>query len=247
MPSFAFGRVIHRCGNKMYNCIFIRWVIFMLTKRLDMILKSVTASRVADIGTDHAYIPIELAKRGVSVIATDVNSGPLKVAEKNIRKNGLSITLLQGDGLRPVPLGAADEIIIAGMGGELIEKIISDDIEKAYSARLLLQPMNSQAELRKFLNSNGFIIETEDLAAEGRKIYNLIIAKRGEGKKTCPELDLHLPPVLYSHPLFPMLLAKKERELKKQFTGLSKSKNKDENTLKQLQRLLSEIETLKKE
>ena len=217
----------------------------MITPRLAMILKYVTSDFAADIGTDHAYIPIELAKKGVRVIATDVNVGPLRVAEKNIEKNRLSVTLLKGSGLSPIPHGTAKEIIIAGMGGELIRQIISEDIEKAYSARLLLQPMNFQAELRKYLLENGFLIECEDLAKEGHKIYNLIIAKKGEGVLPSAEIDLHLPPSLYENPLFPMLLNKKEREFLKQFNGLSKSKNKDYNELARLKSLLSGIEKLK--
>ena len=217
----------------------------MNSPRLDMILNNISSAAVADIGTDHAYIPVELAKRGVTVFATDVNIGPLKIAEKNIGKNTLPITLLQGDGLSPVPLGAAEEIIIAGMGGELISRIISNDFEKAYSAKLLLQPMNSQAELRRFLLENGFSVVREDLAAEGFKIYNLIIAKKGHGELPSNELDLHLPPPLYSHPLFPMLLAKKEREFSKQRAGIAKSKNQDLNELKRLDSLLSGIKALK--
>ena len=217
----------------------------MLTPRLDMILKNVSADFVADIGTDHAYIPVALAKKGVRVIATDVSAGPLRSAEKTVRKNGVPVTLVLGDGLSPVPEGAVKEIIIAGMGGELIKKIISDGISKALSARLLLQPMNAQAEVRRFLIENGFFIEKEDLAAEGRKIYNLIIAKKGGSKLPSAEIDLHLPPVLYNHPLFPMLLEKKEREFSKQFNGLSKSKNGGADELKRLGGLLSAINRIK--
>lgn len=217
----------------------------MLTPRLDMILKNVTADFVADIGTDHAYIPVALAKKGVRVIATDVSAGPLRSAEKTVRKNGVPVTLVLGDGLSPVPEGAVKEIIIAGMGGELIKKIIQDGISKALSARLLLQPMNAQAEVRRFLIENGFFVEKEDLAAEGRKIYNLIIAKKGGSKLPSAEIDLHLPPVLYNHPLFPMLLEKKEREFSKQFNGLSKSKNGSADELKRLDGLLSAINRIK--
>ena len=217
----------------------------MLSPRLDMILKNVSSDFVADIGTDHAYIPIELAKKGVRVIATDINAGPLKIAEKNSRKNALPVTLLQGGGLSPLRGASIKEIILAGMGGELIQKIISDDFEKALSARLILQPMNSQAELRRFLIENGFVIEKEDLACEGRKIYNLIIAKRGTMSIPETEIDLHLPPCLYSHLLFPMLLSKTERELSKQFDGLSKSKKKDLEAIGRLETLLSDIKRIK--
>lgn len=216
----------------------------MITPRLDMILKNVLSRSVADIGTDHAYIPIELAKRGIRVAATDVRPGPLKVAQKNAEKSAQKIPLFLGDGLSPIQLGDFDEIIIAGMGGDLIKKIISDSMEKAYSARLLLQPMNSQAELRRFLIENGFIIEKEDLAAEGRKIYNLIIAKKGTSALPS-EIELHLPPSLYRHPLFPMLLAKKEGEFSKQVSGLSKSKACDSDELLHIKALLAQTEKIK--
>ena len=217
----------------------------MITPRLQMILDNVASSSVGDIGTDHAYIPIALAKRGVKVIATDINSGPLSAAERNVRKNGVTVQLSQGGGLSPLQKGDAEEIIIAGMGGELIENIIFDDIEKAHSARLLLQPMSCQAELRKFLLTNGFMIEKEDLAIEGHKVYNLIIAKSGVSAVPPDEIDLHLPPVLYNHPLFPMLLAKKEREFTKQFNGLSRGKNKDFAELERLKLLLLAIKNIK--
>ena len=217
----------------------------MITPRLDMILRNVKSSSVADIGTDHAFVPIVLAKRGVRVIATDVNRGPLLSAKKNIEKHGLNITLLQGFGLDVLNKDDTEEIIIAGMGGDLIKTIIKNGMEKALSSRLILQPMNSQAELRRFLMENGFKIESEDLAQEGRKIYNLIVAVAGNMPLSEREIDFHLPPVLYKHPLFPMLIQKKEREFKKQFTGLSKSKNGNPKELKRLENLLFAIKKLK--
>ncbi len=217
----------------------------MITPRLDMILRNVKTSSVADIGTDHAFIPIALSERGIRVIATDANSGPLLSAKRNIEKRGLNITLLQGYGLEVLKAGDTEEIIIAGMGGDLIISIISDGIEKALSSRLILQPMNSQAELRQFLIENGFEIENEDLSKEGRKVYNLIVAKAGNMKLPDKETDLHLPPILYSHPLFPMLIEKKEREFKKQFIGLSKGKNSSTEELKRLENLLLDIEKIK--
>jgi len=217
----------------------------MITPRLDMILRNVKTSSVADIGTDHAFIPIALSELGIRVIATDANSGPLLSAKRNIEKRGLNITLLQGYGLDVLKAGDTEEIIIAGMGGDLIISIISSGIEKALSSRLILQPMNSQAELRRFLIENGFEIESEDLAKEGRKVYNLIVAKSGNMKLPDSETDLHLPPILYSHPLFPMLTEKKEREFKKQFIGLSKAKNSSHKELKRLENLLSDIEKIK--
>lgn len=217
----------------------------MITPRLDMILQNVKGSSVADIGTDHAFIPIALARRGVRVIATDANSGPLLSAKRNIEKRGLNITLLQGFGLDVLTAGDTEEIIIAGMGGDLIKTIIANGMEKALASRLILQPMNSQAELRRFLIEDGFEIISEDLAKEGKKIYNLIVAKAGNMALPDCEIDFHLPPILYNHPLFPMLIQKKEREFKKQFVGLSKSKNSDLTEIKRLENLLFATEKLK--
>lgn len=217
----------------------------MITPRLTMILQNVKGSSVADIGTDHAFIPIELARRGVRVIATDVNRGPLLCAKRNVEKQGLNIPLLMGFGLDVLSAGDTEEIIIAGMGGDLIRTIISNGIEKALASRLILQPMNSQAELRRFLMESGFEIVSEDLAKEGRKIYNLIVAKAGKSALPDREIDFHLPPVLYNHPLFPMLIQKKEREFKKQFMGLSKSKNASPEELKRLENLLFYITKIK--
>ena len=219
----------------------------MITPRLDMILQNVIGCSVADIGTDHAFIPIALAKRGIRVIATDVNAGPLISAKKNIDKYGLDITLLKGAGLSPLKLGDAEDIIIAGMGGELIKTIILNDAKTAHSARLLLQPMNAASELRRFLLENGFKIIAEDLSKEGRKVYNLIIAESGVSSLPNREIDLYLPPALYSHPLFPMLIEKNERMFKKRICGLSLSKTPDYEELEKLQKLLCDTKKIKLE
>jgi len=217
----------------------------MITPRLDMLIKNVSAKTVADIGTDHAFVPIELARLGKKVIATDANKGPLLRAKKNIERFSLDIELRLGNGLTPLEMGEAEEIIIAGMGGELISTIIKNSLRLAYSARLLLQPMNSQAELRKFLFENGFKIVSEDLAKEGRKLYNLIVAEKGEAALPCAEIDLHLPPCLYTHPLFPLLIEKKEREFSKQYNGLSKSRAADFVELQRINQLLTDTQNLK--
>ena len=100
----------------------------MITPRLEMILRHVTGEICADIGTDHAYIPIELAKRGKKVIATDIMPGPLAIAEENVAKSGVDIELRLGGGLAPLALGEVDTVIIAGMG---------TPIRAAFSIRLI--------------------------------------------------------------------------------------------------------------
>ena len=123
----------------------------MITPRLEMLTRHIFGKTVADIGTDHAYIPIKLAEKGIAVIASDISDGPLKAAAENIAKSGNCIELRKGSGLKPFLPGEADTVIIAGMGGELIEKILTESPDVAKSCMLVLQPMNSQEDLRKFL------------------------------------------------------------------------------------------------
>lgn len=204
----------------------------MLTPRLQMIANHVKNKTIADIGTDHSYIPIHLIQNNISdrAIATDINKGPLDIARANIEKYSLSdkIELRLGGGLSTIEKNEAETVIIAGMGGEVIKNILENDKEKAYSAEcLLLQPMNSQDLLRKWLSDNNFSIFEEDITTEGYKVYNLICAKKGEACTFEDELSLHLPRYLYSHPCFNALKEKKIREFTKIKTGLEKAQNKD--------------------
>ena len=167
-----------------------------LGNRLQCIANQIdSGARVADIGTDHAYIPVYLVKEGISqfVIASDVNKGPLEKAKKHVAKNGLgeSITTRLGGGLSVLGDSEVDEVIIAGMGGVLISQIIEDDFEKASTVKkLVLQPMQASHELRKYLFENGFKVEKECLAKEDEKIYEIIIASYSEVQcKTENEID----------------------------------------------------------
>ncbi len=220
----------------------------MLTPRLECILKYVNCSVAADIGTDHAYIPIELIKRGAAerVIATDIRKGPLETAKNNIKENGASdkIETRLGGGLSVLKTGEADVIIIAGMGGELITDILKNDETTARAARLILQPMNAQYEIRRYLAENGYFIECEDLENEKQRIYNIMVVRNGS--QTPPERDIeyHLPKYLYLHPKFHMLLEKKRREFKKIVLGLEKSKNCDIMKLQYYRKCLEETERI---
>ncbi len=221
----------------------------MITPRLEMILKHICGSSCADIGTDHAYVPIKLWEAGIKVIATDIMPGPLKIAAENVKKQNADIELRLGGGLSPIKKGEVDTVIIAGMGGEMIEKILSEDEEKAKAVRLVLQPMNRQSELREYLLKNGFNILEEDLATEGFKVYNLIVAEySGEKKEDFTgyerEIDRHLPKCLYENPYFSALLEKKKREFSKILSGLKKSKDANPCEMKKLEKLLLEIDKI---
>lgn len=138
-------------------------------------------SFIADIGTDHAYLPVYLLESGISsgAVATDINRGPLDRAAVNIAAAGLAdrVVLKLTDGLYGVEEYSPRDIFILGMGGELIARILADsDYIKNEDIRLVLQPMTRQAALRRFLADNGFCVEDELLVREDGRIYQLICA-----------------------------------------------------------------------
>lgn len=221
----------------------------MLTPRLNCIINYVNSAVAADIGTDHAYIPIELIRSGRAerVIASDVKKGPLEIAEGNIKKYGLSdkIETRLGSGISVLDRGEADTVIIAGMGGELICEILKADIDKARESTLIIQPMNAQYELRRFLIENGFTIEKEDIENEKHRVYNILIVKNGEEKPFDKDIDYHIPVYLYSHPKFKLLYEKKLREFNKIIAGLEKSENCDIERLNYYKNCVKEMEEIK--
>lgn len=150
-----------------------------LPKRLDAISCFVRDGRVvADIGTDHAYLPIALLESGrcKKAYASDIGEGPLERARANIEERGLSdvITPILTDGAAYFE-GLADEFIIAGMGGELIFSIISlAEFLKNENIHMVLQPMTKVPFLRRSLLENGFVIDDETLVKEDGKLYTVL-------------------------------------------------------------------------
>ena len=136
----------------------------------------------ADIGTDHAYLPIYLMgiNKISSAVAADINKGPLDKAKENIEKYGYCdyIATVLCDGLKKINSRDVDDIAIFGMGGELIVKIIDEaSWVKDSSKRLILQPMTHPEKLRKYLAENGFKILGEALSYDRGKIYQTISAE----------------------------------------------------------------------
>lgn len=221
----------------------------MLTPRLLCIYLHSSARTVADIGTDHAYIPIELAKNGKidRAAACDINEGPCAIARANIERERLSsvIDVRTGAGLSVIKECEFEEIIIAGMGGKLICSIIEDNIETARASRLILQPMNSQSELRYFLVKNGFKITDEDVETEGFKVYNIFTAENGMQEPYKNKIDYHIPPALYNHRYIDRLIHKKQCEFSKILTGLKQSSNPQTARAEEYEYMLSELERIK--
>lgn len=139
-------------------------------------------SKLADIGTDHGYLPIFLILEGrISfAIAADINKGPLDKADENIHKYSLDgkIKTALCDGLTRIDKREVDDIAIFGMGGELIVKILDEaPWLKDTSKRLILQPMTHPEKLRKYLADNGYRIIGEALSFDRGKIYQTICAE----------------------------------------------------------------------
>ena len=157
-----------------------------ISKRLKAVAAMISDNnKVADIGTDHGYIPIYMVtERGCSyAYAMDVNEGPLKRAEENIIKYQVEdkIELRLSDGIDGLKAGEADTIVIAGMGGLLINRILSDGIGVAKSVKeLVLSPHSDVNLVRKFLADNGFAIVDEQIVYEDNKYYFILKAVLGE-------------------------------------------------------------------
>lgn len=137
---------------------------------------------VADIGTDHGYLPIWLIQTGKipGAVAGDVNSGPLETARRNARRGGVEdrLRLVLGDGLEGVGPEDADDVVIAGMGGELILRIISGaDWLRDPEKRLVLQPMSAADKLRVGLWRLGFQVIEEYAVEDGGKVYSAFSAR----------------------------------------------------------------------
>ena len=167
----------------------------LLSERLQKIADCISTETLADIGTDHGYIPIYCVKNDkcVRAIACDINEGPLKSACENISTNGLSekIETRLSNGLDALLPNEADTIVIAGMGGFLIRDILINGEDKVGdNTVLILQPMVAAAELREFLCANGYDIFKEILAREDAKFYNILCVKKGECEYSAKDILL---------------------------------------------------------
>ena len=156
--------------------------LFQLDPRLSAIAERVTRGRrVLDVGTDHALLPIWLCKTGVvpRAIASDINPAPLKQAQRNseLYQCGECLELRLSDGLKNIAPGEVDEIIIAGMGGEVIAEILLGvPWSRDPRFRWILQPMSSAEKLRDALSESGFALESEAAVRSGDWIYTLLTA-----------------------------------------------------------------------
>ena len=151
-----------------------------LSKRLQAVADMVTAGNItADIGTDHAYIPIYLIENNIvpKAFAMDINKGPLDIAAAHVDSYGFNdrITLRLSDGLNALGENEAETVVIAGMGGALEIKILSSNMNVVNSLKeLILQPQSELKKFREFLIEEGFYIEDENMVLDEGKYYPML-------------------------------------------------------------------------
>lgn len=229
-----------------------------LSKRLKAVADMVgTGSVLADIGTDHAYIPIWLVSRESvpRAVAMDVNEGPLKRAQENILQNGLEekIETRLSDGFKALAPGEADAAVIAGMGGGLTIRILKSGMEVVRSLKeCILQPQSEIDKVRTFLLEEGFSFIREDMVEEDGKYYPMMCV-RPPGSPECtaesekwPETEL-----LYGRLLLeerhPVLRDYLEREIRIK-TGIIRSleENGSGRAVRRISELKKEVEQAEK-
>lgn len=220
-----------------------------LNPRLEKIAELVPiCDTIADIGTDHAYIPVAsvLSGKAQKAIASDIKKGPVARAKDTVSRYGLSdkIDVRLGAGLETVAPGEANAIIIAGMGGILISDILAASQETVRCAKLLiLQPMTAVLELREYLSANGYTVCEEHLVREEDKIYNIMVVKPvGSSDYTLKELYLGKGLEKTSPELYEDYYHRIITKLKKRADGLKRSAL-DENKaeLGKILNIISEI------
>lgn len=156
-----------------------------LSDRLLAVSSMVTeGNRLADVGTDHGYIPIYLCgqEKIPSAIAMDIRKGPLQRAEEHILRYGMQerICTRISDGVEALLPGEADSVVIAGMGGGLVKKILSEGAQVLESVQeLILQPQSEIGEVRQYLQENGYRITGENMILEDGKYYPMMRAVHG--------------------------------------------------------------------
>ena len=158
-----------------------------LTPRLAAIVSEVPdGAKVADIGTDHGYLPIALIQAGRidGAIATDVKPGPLSRGQEAAEMHGITtIDFRCCDGLHGISADETDTVVIAGMGGDTIIHILEAAPWTRAGTRLyLFQPMSALVELRQWLTGNGFLLIREIICREGEKFYVVFVVRPGEGR-----------------------------------------------------------------
>ena len=218
----------------------------MISKRLELVASFVPqGSILLDVGSDHAYLPIELVERGQieGAIAGEVVVGPYQSAVKNVESHGLKekIQVRLANGLAAFEESDQVSVItIAGMGGRLIATILEEGLDKLGSVkRLILQPNNREDDLRLWIQEHGFQIVAESILEEAGKFYEILVVEAGQMKLSAS--DLRFGPIL-SKEVSPVFVQKWQKEASKLESALSQI---PEKNLAERQVLAHKIQAIK--
>lgn len=152
----------------------------VLSRRMQALAEMVTpGSLLADVGCDHGFVSIYLVQHGICprVCAMDINPGPLQRAREHVAACGLEryIDIRLSDGVSALQPGEADCLLCAGMGGRLMQRILTQGREKVTAMReLILQPQSEIAEFRRFLREEGYVAQQERMVLEDGKYYPMM-------------------------------------------------------------------------
>lgn len=221
-----------------------------LTPRLQAIADQIPqGGKLADIGTDHGYLPawLLLSGRIEAAIAADLREGPLERARETARRAGVAeqISFRLCDGLSAVDPREVDTVVIAGMGGETICSILKASPWTREGKQLILQPMTGFAELRRWLQSNGYAIQKETIAREGKRLYTIWRVNGGE-------MDCLTPAELWAgrqsgDPLRRDYLALMRGKAEKALQGHRSAHTPDRAAIEELEAVLAGLNTMEKE
>ena len=209
-------------------------------------------ARLADIGTDHGYLPIWLLEHNKisHAIAADLRVHPLRAARVNAAKFAANerMELRLSNGLSGIGPDEADTIVCAGMGGDLIVEILAACPwlhDAPYT--LILQPQSAGQELRRWLGENGFAIECEQLVQDGKFLYTVLRAHPGPGTALTPGAQYVSPWLRESgSPLLGDYMRRIENALRRSVEGLAHAEHQRPERLAYYRQALEEVEEMRK-
>ena len=209
-------------------------------------------SRVADIGTDHGYLGIYLLQSGAArhVIAGELRKDPLENARRNAKLFGVdgAMELRLSDGLEKILPDEVDTVVMAGMGGDLIQKILSQcPWRKREGLQFILQPQSAGNVLRRWLCEDGFEIQREEPVQDGHFLYTVMDIRQGEPAPLTPGTEYASPALLASgSPLVGNYLARVENALQETVRGLTNAEKQRPERLAYFGQALLEIQEMRK-
>ena len=204
-----------------------------MSNRLNTIVSLVPKCDVVlDVGTDHAYVPIDLIKKGITkkCIASDLRKGPVEIAKKNIEQNKMcdKIEVRLGSGLQVIEKNQVNCIIIAGMGGALIKELLEEGKDKITKGTILIvQPNIYQDTLREWFYKNGFKIYNEVLVLEDKKLYTIMCVEFTGNVESVDEFKYYIGEHKVKDGMYKLYIENMLRKYKRVLNNLDNMKNED--------------------